>query len=160
MDLNTTVKSNPLVISFILTSLAVIVYAVQFPSGEDLGPGFFPILVSVGIIVFAVGELFAESSGAELDLSEYDLTPPAIMLGLFVAYVLLMPIMGFWVGTMVFLPIVFYYSGVRSLAGIGLLSVGLPTLLFYIFNEIFLVRLPEGVIPVSRLLPELPLWVI
>lgn len=160
MDFNTTIKSNPLVVALILGSLAVIFYAAQFPSGDDLGPGFFPILVSVGIIVFAVAELFVEDDGAELDLSEYDLTPPIIVLGLLIAYVLSMPVTGFWVGTMVFLPVVLHYSGVRSLGGIALLSIGLPTLLFYIFNEIFLVRLPEGIIPVSRLLPELPLWVI
>lgn len=160
MDLNTTLKSNPLAIAFILGSLAVIFYAVQFPGGDGLGPGFFPIIVSAGIIVFAVAELVAADDGDELDLSEYELTPAAVILGLLVAYVLLMPLTGFWVGTMAFMPIMLYYSGVRSIPGIALLSVVFPTLLFYIFNEIFLVRLPEGVIPVSRLLPELPLWVI
>lgn len=153
------VKSNPLSILFILFSLVVIYYANRFPDGGELGAGFFPIMVSVGIIVFAVADVLADDD-TELELSDYDVTPAAIVTVLLVGYVLLMPITGFLVGTMAFLPIILYYSTVRSKPLIALISVGFPIALFYIFSRIFMVRLPEGIIPISRLLPELPLGVV
>lgn len=151
-----TVKSNPLSIAFILFSLTVIYRANQFPDNGELGAGFFPIMLSIGIILFAIVDLTVDGD-PEFELSEIDLRPVAIISGLLVGYLLLMPYTGFLVGTMVFLPIVLYYSDVRSKLILAALSIGLPILLFYIFSRIFLVRLPEGVIPVSRLLPQLPL---
>ncbi|TVT78584.1 tripartite tricarboxylate transporter TctB family protein, partial [Haloferax volcanii] len=54
---------------------------------------------------------------------------------------------------------VLYYSNIHSKLLLAVLSIGFPIALFYIFGRIFLVRLPEGIIPVSRLLPQLPLVV-
>lgn len=154
-----TVKSNPLSIVFILFSLAVIYYANQFPDDGELGAGFFPIALSAGIILFAIVDLAVDDE-TELDPSEFELTPLAVVGALLVGYVFLMPYTGFLVGTMAFLPIILYYSEVRSKLMIAAISIGLPILLFYIFSRIFLVRLPEGVIPISRLLPQLPLVIL
>lgn len=153
------VKSNPLSILFVLLSLVVIYHASQFPDDGELGAGFFPIIVSAGIIVFAIADIVADDD-TELDMSDYDPTPPVIVAALLIGYVLVMPLTGFLVGTMVFLPVILYYSNVRSIPMIAGISVIFPILLFYIFSRIFMVRLPEGIIPVSRLLPELPLVVV
>lgn len=148
-------KSNPLAAVFILVSVVVIASANQFPTGSGLGPGFFPIVVSVGIIAFGIADILVDDD-TQLELDEFSITPAVIVLAFLVGYLLLMPITGFLVGTMLFLPIVFYYSTVRSKLLIAILSVGLPILLFYIFSQLFMVRLPEGIIPISRLLPQLP----
>lgn len=153
-----TVKSNPLSIAFILLSLAVIYRANQFPDDGELGTGFFPIILSTAIILFAIVNLTVDDE-PEFSLSEIELRPVIVVAGLLVGYLFLMPYTGFLVGTMAFLPIILYYSEVRSKPIIIALSIGLPILLFYVFDRIFLVRLPEGVIPVSRLLPQLPLVV-
>lgn len=152
-------SSNPLTVVFILFSLVVIVAASTFPDQGLVGPGFFPILISVGIIVFAAAEILNETE-TKLQSSDFDFGPPAIVLTLLVAYVLLMPIAGFLVGSMLFLPVLLYYSRIRSTPFLVALSIGIPILLFYIFGRIFLVRLPEGIIPISRLLPQLPLVVV
>lgn len=155
-----TVKSNPLSIAFILFSLVVIYYANQFPDGGEIGAGFFPIMLSAGIILFAIVDL-ATDDETELDLSDVDVAPIVIVSGILFAYVFLMPYTGFLVGTMLFLPTVLYYSDVRSKLLIGAISIGFPVLLFYVFSRIFLVRLPESqILPVSRLLPQLPLVVL
>ncbi|MFC4550452.1 MULTISPECIES: tripartite tricarboxylate transporter TctB family protein [Halorussus] len=152
------ISSSPLSLGFILLSLVVIYTASTFPEEGTLGPGFFPMLISVGIIVFAAIDLLNETE-TELEMTELDFRSPAVVLGLLVAYVFLMPITGFLVGSMLFLPVFLYYSNIRSKPTLIALSIGLPILLFYIFGRIFLVRLPEGIIPFSRLLPRLPLGV-
>lgn len=151
----TKLKSNPLAVIFLLVAVVVITYASQFPEGGELGPGFFPILVSVAIIVFAVVDIVVDDD-TELEMSDFSMIPAAVMFVFLTAYLLLMPYTGFLVGTMLFLPIGLYYSNIRSKLMIALISVGLPIVLFYIFSDLFMVRLPEGIIPISRLLPPLP----
>ncbi|ELY59023.1 tripartite tricarboxylate transporter TctB family protein [Natronolimnohabitans innermongolicus] len=153
------ITSNPLAAVFILLSFATIYYASQFPSGEGLGAGFFPIVISLTIIVFAVADIIVDDD-TELDVSDFELTPAVIVTGLLLAYLAVMPYTGFLVGSMLFLPPIMYYSDVRSKPLIATVSLLLPIVLFYIFSRIFMVRLPEGIIPISRLLPELPLMVI
>lgn len=152
-------RFNPLAVAFIMLSIAVIYFASRFPDEGQVGPGFFPIAISVGIILFAVIDLLVDDS-TELRLSEYEMTEAGITLVLVVAYVALMPVTGFLVGTMAFLPVIMYFSGIRSKVTIVTVSFFLPIFLFYIFSQVFLIRLPEGVIPFSRLLPRLPLVVV
>lgn len=152
------IRSNPLAPAFIVASLVIIYFASQFPDGGQVGPGFFPILICVGIIVFAVADLLVDDE-TKLDFGEHDLKSAGVVAVLILAYVGVMPITGFLAGTMAFLPVILYYSGVESKAVILLISVLLPVSLFYVFGRIFLVRLPEGAIPFSRLLPRLPLEV-
>lgn len=154
-------KSNPLAVVFIALSFATILYASQFPTGDALGAGFFPIIISVGIIVFAVVDVIVDDENdVGLAVDEFELTPAAIVAVLLIAYLAAMPVTGFLVGTMVFLPPIMYYSDVRSKSLIAVVTIVFPVALFYVFSRIFMVRLPEGIIPVSRLLPELPLAVI
>lgn len=153
-----TLRSSPLAIAFIAGAAVVILFAARFPSSGQVGPGFFPIGISAAIILFSLVELFTESDGG-LDVSEHDLRAAGIVFALILGYLVLMPLAGFLVGTILFLPIILYYSGIRSAKTILLMSIVLPVALFYIFSQFFLVPLPEGVIPFSRLLPRLPIWV-
>lgn len=151
-------KSHPLSVAFILFALIVIYFASQFPDTANVGPGAFPILISLGIIAFAVVDILAGGE-TEMKITDLKFGPPAVVLGLLIVYLALMPITGFLVGTMLYLPAILYYSNVESKPLIVGLTVGLPILLFYIFARIFLVPLPAGIIPISRLLPPLPLVV-
>lgn len=151
-------SASPLSVAFVLLSLVVIYVASGFPDRGIVGPGFFPILISVGIVVFATFDILTDSE-TELEMRDHDFGPAAVVFALLVGYVLLMPVLGFLVGSMVFLPALLYYSNVRSTPALVGLGLGVPILLFYVFGRIFLVRLPEGIIPVSRLLPQLPLVV-
>ncbi|WP_227378820.1 tripartite tricarboxylate transporter TctB family protein [Haladaptatus halobius] len=157
-DSTNKLSSSPLSVVFILFSLVVIYTASKFPKRGLLGPGFFPILISAGIIVFATADILSGTK-TELEMTGLDFKLPAVVLILLVAYVLLMPILGFLVGSILFLFVLFHYSNIRSKPILITLSIGVPILLFYVFGRIFLVRLPEGIIPISRLLPQLPLVV-
>lgn len=153
------IVANPLSLAFIILSLAVIYLASQFPDRGEIGAHFFPTLIAIGIIVFSIADMMSEEV-AEQNLSDYDLKAAGVVSALLLGYVILMPVTGFLVGTMIFLPIAMYYSKVRSKILIVLISIVLPIVLFYVFSQIFFVRLPEGIIPFSRLLPTLPLEVI
>lgn len=154
-----TVVANPLSLAFIALSLAIIYLASQFPDRGEIGAHFFPTLIAIGIIAFSIADMMSDEV-TEQDFGDYDLKAAAVVSVLLLGYVILMPVTGFLVGTMIFLPIAMYYSDVRSKILIALISIVLPIVLFYVFSQIFFVRLPEGLIPFSRLLPPLPLEVV
>lgn len=156
MNISKKLATNPLAVVFILVSVVVIYAASQFPDSGEVGPGFFPIVTAVGIILFAATDLFIADS-SEFEISDPDLKAAGLVFVFVVAYVGLMPITGFLVGTMLFLPLTLYYSGVRSTPTIVAVSIVFPIILFYVFSQLFLINLPEGIIPFSRLLPRLPL---
>lgn len=153
------IVTTSLPLAFITLSVAVIYVANQFPDRGAVGAHFFPTMISIGIIAFSIINIITEEDSRQ-DISDYDLRAAGIISILILGYVILMPITGFLVGTMIFLPIAMYYSNIRSRILILLISIILPVTLFYIFSQIFFVRLPEGVIPFSRLLPNLPFWVV
>lgn len=151
-------RSNPIALLLIIGSIGVIYVASQFPSEGQIGPGFFPILIAVGIVLFAIVDLFVDDE-PEAKIVNSDMKSAGAIFVLVLAYVGLMPLTGFLVGTMAFLLISLYYSGVRSKVTLITLSFGSPIALFYIFSEFFLIQLPIGIVPFSRLLPPLPLGV-
>lgn len=152
------VSSNIIPVLFMILSIVVIYSASQFPDEGEVGTGFFPILVSVGIILSSIVNILTDNvDDSYHDISSYNLISAAIVFTIMVLYVILMPIIGFLIGTMILLPVLMYYSGVQSKSLIAAISVIFPIVLFYIFSRIFLVPLPEAIIPVSRLLPDLPL---
>lgn len=153
------IAANPLSLAFIALSVAVIYLASQFPDRGEIGAHFFPTLIAIGIIGFSIADMIGDEV-AEQDLSDYDLKAAGLISALILGYVVLMPVTGFLVGSMIFLPVAMYYSNIRSKVLILLISVILPIVLFYVFSQIFFVRLPEGIIPFSRLLPPLPLEVV
>ncbi|RRJ29516.1 tripartite tricarboxylate transporter TctB family protein [Halocatena pleomorpha] len=153
------ISSNPLSAVFILIALAVIYTANRFPEKGLVGPELFPTLISVGIIVFAAADILSETQ-TEQELTDLNFRPPAVVIGLLMLYVSLMPVTGFLLGSMLLLLVLLHYSNVRSTTLLIALSVGFPILLFYLFGRIFLIRLPEGIVPISRLLPQLPLGVV
>lgn len=156
MNISKKLATSPLAVVFILVSIVVIYFASQFPDSGEIGPEFFPIVTSVGIIVFAAIDLFV-ADDSEFEIGDHDLKAAGLAFVLVGAYVVLMPVTGFLVGTMLFIPLTLYYSGVRSTMTIIALSVVFPIVLFFIFSQLFLISLPEGIIPFSRLLPPLPL---
>lgn len=159
MSIYKRLTTNPLAVAFILVSLVVIYAASQFPDSGEVGPGFFPIVTASGIIVFTGIDLFI-GDNLEFEISDHNLKAAGLAFILVVVYVGLMPLTGFLVGTILFLPLMLYYSGVRSKPIIATVSVVFPIILFYIFSQLFLISLPEGIVPFSRLLPPLPLAVI
>ena len=153
-----------IVTSIILFSIYVIFIGLQLPTRPDQadpGPGFFPILVGLALILFALIELSREyrfnvgdADEPLIDRENLDkIAPPMIIIAL---YIILMPFLGFFIDSILFLIVLYWYSGVHSNHSIPI-SIGVAVIVFYIFKRIFRIPLPENVLlPISRLLPSLP----
>lgn len=149
----------------LLVGLAVGVFVASrdFPSGfgESPGAAFFPRII-VSVIALLAGVLFVRSVASSdvraYDVSTTDVRRFAVPVASLVAYVALMPILGFVLDTILFLVVLMRYSGVESYWRSGALAVGLGLALYYVFGEFLHIPFPEGsVVSVARWLPSLPL---
>ncbi len=154
-------RSNVIAAGLLLAlSAAVFVISVDFPGGRGGGPGaaFFPRLVTGAIAVLALVLLVNHVTADDRHVHEID---PAIVRRLVVVtafpilYVFVMPVVGFPLATVVFLSAFMWYSGARSVPTVIGSSIGITIVLYYIFVTFFRVPLPEGVIPLERVLPSL-----
>lgn len=148
--------------SALLLALAAGVYVVSadFPAGPaQTGPAFFPRMIGVLIAAFALAQL-----GKRLyvgDVQSHEITRDVAIrvlavLALVVAYVLALPWVGFVPGTVGFLLVAMWYSGVESVPRAVVVAVGASLALFYVFVVFLRVPLPDGVVvPVRQFLPGL-----
>ena len=143
-------------------SVAVFVYAGTLPDTPmPTGPGTYPQIVTGLMAIFALMQLVKSVKSDEV--SSYEFSKPVIkrvgtVIALLVMYLLTLPFLGFLIGTAIFLAVTMWYSGVRSKRHLVTLSTLIPIALFYVFGQFLRVRLPENVLlPISRLLPRLPL---
>jgi hypothetical protein len=149
-------------ILFLILSGIVYYLSGTFPEGQgQTGPGSYPRVVVTLIAVFALFQLARSLYAGESTVHEIrapTIKRVGIVVALVVAYVITMPYLGFLVGTVAFLAVTIHYSGERNLRQIALVSVLVPIVLHYAFGAFLRVRLPENVLlPISRLLPPLPL---
>lgn len=159
------IRHTDKVAAVLLVGLAVGVFVASrdFPSGFGDSPGaaFFPRLIA-SVVALLAGVLFVRSV-ASSDIRTYDVSATdarrfAVPVSFLVAYVALMPILGFVLDTVAFLVALTRYSGVRSLRRSVALAVGLGIALHYVFGEFLHIPLPEGsLVSVARWLPSLPL---
>ncbi|QCS44972.1 tripartite tricarboxylate transporter TctB family protein [Natrinema versiforme] len=152
------ITKNPIAVGFILLSLFVINTAQGFPDRGQVGAGFFPIFLSVSIIVFSIAVIIRdEEMEPGFDIDRSGLKSVLLVFGLLVTYLVALPVLGFLVASILFLFAISYYSGLTSKPLLIPFAVGSPLVLYYIFDVIFLIRLPKGIIPISNLLPNIPL---
>lgn len=159
------IRHTDKVAAVLLVGLAAGVYVASrdFPSGFGSSPGaaFFPRLIA-SVVALLAGVLFvrsvASSDARSYDVSTADVRRFAVPVALLVAYVALMPILGFVLDTVIFLVALTRYSGVESYRESVSLAVGLGLVLHYVFGEFLHIPLPEGsVVSVAGWLPSLPL---
>lgn len=150
--------------SVLLLALAAGVFVVtaDFPRGPtETGPAFYPRMIAVLIAFFAFVQLgrSVRRDGVRSHEIERDTTVRVVgTVALVVAYVLLLPWVGFVAGTAAFLLVAMRYSGVRSYARMVPVSIGLTLVLYYAFAVFLRVPLPESPLyPVAESLPWL-LW--
>jgi len=160
------IRHTDKVAAVLLLGLAagVFVASRDFPSGfgESPGAAFFPRLIGA-LLALLAGALFVQSVAASetsrYDVSMTDVRRFVVPVAFLVAYVALMPVLGFVLDSMLFLVGLMRYSGVERYATSVPLAVGLGLALHYVFGEFLHIPLPEGsVVALSRWLPSLPLF--
>lgn len=144
---------------FVLTA-AVFYLTMDFPAGYGAtGPAFFPRMIVGLMSVFALAQLvkaFRSDEARSQEVSWHTVKTVGIALAIIVAYVLLMPYLGFLAGTVAFLLASMWFSGVREPQKAVPVSIAVSIALFYIFVQFLRVPLPESaILPISRLLPTM-----
>lgn len=147
--------------SILLLALSAVVFIVtaDFPAGPgETGPDFYPRVIAILIAFFALVQLGHSLLEGEQLTHELSLEVTMRVVGAFalvVAYVWLLPRLGFVLGTVAFLVVAMAYSGVRSYVRMAFVSVGLTLGLYYVFVVFLRIPLPEGELyPVAELLPS------
>lgn len=132
----------------------------DFPSGVGAtGPSFFPRLIVGLMSVFALAQLvkaLKQGNVRTQEITWQTAKTVGIAVVLVVGYLVLMPYMGFLVGTIAFLMVSMHFSGVEKVSKSLPVAVFVSIALYYVFVPFLRVPLPESsILPVSRLLPSL-----
>jgi putative tricarboxylic transport membrane protein len=136
--------------------IALLIYARGLPliPGQQVGPGFFPGAVALGLIaaglVLALATLRRRAGGAWLELDEWVRNPRAlramavtvVSLG---CYVALADRLGYFLTAPPVLAAILAAFGVRPAALVPV-ALAVPALIHYIFYSILKVPLPWGVL--------------
>ena len=118
------------------------------------GPAFFPRVIAAALAALAVVQfgtaLFADESGGPR-VSAAAARRIGVPTAFLVAYVLVLPLLGFFLTTSVFLAALMYYSGARDLRVSIPLAVVVSIVLQNVFVGFLHVPLPAGEVPIREL---------
>ncbi|MGD1833077.1 MAG: tripartite tricarboxylate transporter TctB family protein [Sphaerochaetaceae bacterium] len=140
--------SRILSVSAIILGLYVIVAASQFPEGADgvPGPGFFPVILGIMIILLSVLQLFNTRKDKDDDTKFMNEGTRRVLIScaIIIGYLVGMEVLGFIISTPIFLFSIMWYFSVRkisTLISIPLVSTGI---LYFVFLKFLSVSLPTG----------------
>lgn len=125
----------------------------RLPGRTDIrgvpGPAFFPWLVDIAVMVFAVilliqGVMLARREGiGQIRLPGWRAVATLV---LFVLYLAMLPYLGFIVASIPFFTALMLLYGARRLIWVAIAGPAIPVLLFYFFGKVFNIPLPQGLI--------------
>jgi putative tricarboxylic transport membrane protein len=114
--------------------------------GDVVGPMIYPVLLGVLILILAVF-LFLGARPQRVEGTFWSLhARPLFLSAGILAYVVLMDSVGFVLTTVVFLAVGTAWLGEHSWPKSIGLAVGLTGVLWYVFNRIFELNLPAGLL--------------
>ena len=123
------------------------------PSGlyAAIGPKAFPVLLAVSMAILSIMLIAgASKKDDEKKWSRKELVDTAVVVGLMLVYALVYEVIGFVIGTTVFLVVgmtVMGRSGKKYLPMNVLISLIFTAVLYLSFTRILDVPLPKGVLP-------------
>jgi putative tricarboxylic transport membrane protein len=130
--------------------------------GNRIGPNAWPLMIlSLLIVVAGYGVLKSlrpavvvheQAAEEEALLRPPEIHPHLVWLGMAatVGYLIVMPILGFFLSTILFSGILIYVSQYRNSVNIAVLSVLFAVAFLFLFMRIVYVALPIGIEPFAR----------
>jgi len=120
----------------------------SLPNTPD--PSFFPWIITAALLILA-GALLVQGLAARRGARDEPdraggLRAPTVFLVLFVAYVAMLPLVGFVVASVPFFAALMWLFGERRAAWLAGYSVALPVLLVVAFRNGLQIPLPAGVL--------------
>lgn len=152
-------------VALVVVGGIVLVGALDLASGstsDPLGPRGFPTLLALGLIGAGVGlGILSIVRLSRPDLSDVvedddDMGPVdrgRLLLGslTIVGYVVILPALGFMIGTVAFIVVMILLQGRVGRGAFFLTSVGLPVAIYLVFSTGLGISLPEGVFDLATL---------
>lgn len=142
-------KVQNMVLGVILIIVAAFFYAMtlDFPNLNlnDTGPAFLPriycgLLVLFGVILFIQGI----RDKSEKKEKEKTLGYALASMGIVLAYIIIMPIIGFYIATVLLVLALLLFSRVRSKIVLISVPIGTVLFIFIIFVKLLKVSIPVG----------------
>lgn len=132
----------------IVIGAAVIVWGIRLRVGTLLRPlsGFFPLLVGSGMVALSIILFFQGWRGSGKAPPAYgDWQRPAIMVAGLAVYALILAPVGYILSTIFISMVTLRILGLRSWKVIGLSSVVLSVVVYFVFTRLLDVELPAGI---------------
>jgi putative tricarboxylic transport membrane protein len=133
--------------------VVVVIHAGSFPptTGPSVGPGFFPILVGVGLVLGGVALIWSGRKQRDVPWLEFDdwVRRPrmalngALVVGALIAYALVVDTVGFFLTAFVFLGVLLLAFGVRK-RWVAPIAAVITLGMHFAFYTLLHVQLPWG----------------
>ncbi|HHX59248.1 MAG TPA: tripartite tricarboxylate transporter TctB family protein [Epulopiscium sp.] len=139
---------------FIFIALYVFVIAGAFPKAAMgvPGPGYFPRILSVVVIILSIIELFqcrltgGDGTCEGIKLFSMENLRVWVSLGFIIFYFAGLAFAGFAISTAIYLFVMLRYFKVKSIIVQVAVPLGLTSVLFFIFTVLLKVQLPVGIL--------------
>lgn len=136
-------------IFFMLIAVIFFSFATKFPPAmnkADLGPATFPIMITVIIAILAAALIYRGLKGKNNPdqpiIKIMRKNSVFVVMLLLMAYVIIMPIIGYYITTALFFPALLWFAGEKSPKNIILISIGFVVFAKTVFNMLLGVPLP------------------
>lgn len=146
-------KAANYIISGITLILGIVIVAmasqfkIEFGAG-DPGAGFWPAMLGALLILLAVILFFVTIKNAkELEQKTFTISTPAnkrvyVMMALVVGFCVVLYFLGFYIATVLFLPVVMYILEVRSPKKIVITTAATLVGIYVVFDTLLKISLP------------------
>jgi putative tricarboxylic transport membrane protein len=113
------------------------------------GPAFFPWLITVGLVLLSVILLVQSLARERPEPTQAPASKGSvrqlIMLGVFGAFLVLLPVVGFLAAAVPFFAGLMWLYGERNRLALTLVAIAAPVTVFYIFRVGLNILLPTGI---------------
>lgn len=142
-------KTPNIIISIISIIFGVLVYVftLDFPqlTGSDSGPAFMPRIYAIFIMIFGISLLVKS-----IFFSNEEANPISkkvlIYILMFIIYICLIPLIGVYGSTVLFLVFMLWFSQVRRLVVLIAVPAGAVLFIFLFFQQLLNVPIPGGLL--------------
>jgi hypothetical protein len=140
---------------FIIFSIIIFILANNFSQNLVVDVGlkadFFPKLISILMIIASCvlihGSLKNKSLSNHIsDVFNSDMKKPLLGMALIISYGISMIVIGYLVSTVVFCFIFLHIFKVKKLLTKCIVSIVFSLIIYFIFNNLFLINLPRGIL--------------
>ncbi|WP_255472972.1 tripartite tricarboxylate transporter TctB family protein [Planomicrobium sp. CPCC 101079] len=136
-------------IFFILIGVWFLINSLLLPESEgtaDVGPSVFPIISAVGLIIassfYLINDLRNRRNADKEKIVIPNRNKVISAIGILIAYLLVMDLVGYYIASIIAIPLLLYISGVKNVMKVGILSAGFLVFIYVGFDTLLGIPMP------------------